>query len=333
MTEPNFETAIAALNTYNETTEFCDCHDDSVISCLQDAYHLLSKLIIEGYDFKPNGLDDPVILRKFPDFIPTRIPALWQNLACQGSRCTNTLCPDIQAVINKAVGIRRPATPTTPEYRRSDLKAQTIAKRAFEAALRVLWFLREIIEQRGHFLTKDKDANPFMLWPDDNYTTVGSGITQYNMSEFVSPHGVNYWQGQIDALLEELPPRPLENSADFEQFKKIIEIARALKLTPGSKHGNDDYRIEGTVPLSNLFNCLTPLENKTAEDMLFALKTICPDIHDWDIVIGALLNPACQPRTFQKTLSRLVTASDLPTATVAGDTTTTCTPTLSNEHV
>ena len=127
--------------------------------------------------------------------------------------------------------------------------------------------------------------------------------------------------------------RPLENSADFEQFKKIIEIARALKLTPGSKHGNDDYRIEGTVPLSNLFNCLTPLENKTAEDMLFALKTICPDIHDWDIVIGALLTPACQPRTFQKTLSRLATASDLPSATAAGNTTTTCPPTLSNEHV
>ena len=90
--------------------------------------------------------------------------------------------------------------------------------------------------------------------------------------------------------------------------KKIIEIARILKLTPGSKCGA--YRIEGTAPLSSLFNCFATLENKTAEDILFALKAICPDIHDWDIVMGALLNPACQPDTFQETLSRLAAASD-----------------------
>ena len=117
----------------------------------------------------------------------------------------------------------------------------------------------------------------------------------------------------------------------MEQFKKIIEIARILKLTPGSKC--DDYRIDSTLPLSKLFDRLAILENKTAEDILFALKVICPEIHDWDIVVGALFNPACQPHTFQETLSRLATASDLPSGTVAGDTTTTCTPTLSNEHV
>ena len=334
MTEQNIETAIAAYEKYHDVSSLYNEPEKDLGRYIRGTYHLLSQLIIEGYDFKPDSLDDPAILRKFPNFIPTRIPALWQTLACQGSRCTNTLCSDIQAVINKAVGIRRPATASAPEYRRCDSKAQAVARRAFEAALRVLWFLREFIENRGHFFTKDKDVNPFMLWPDVNHTTYSSGIAEYDMSEFVSPHGINYWQGHIDALLEELPARPLENPADVEQFKKIIEIAQALKLTPGSKRSEcGDYRIEGTAPLSNLFNCLFPLENKTAEDILFALKAICPDIHDWDIVIGALLNPACQPSTFQETLSRLATASDLPTATAAGDTTTTCTPTHSNEHV
>ena len=334
MTEPNFETAIAAYEKYYDDNSIRRDITENLGRYLKDTYRLLSQLIIKGYNFKPDGLDDPALLRELPDFIPTRIPALWQTLACQGSRCTNTLCPDIQAVINKAVGIRRPATASAPEYRRCDSKAQAVARRAFEAALRVLWFLREFIENRGHFFTKDKDVNPFMLWPDVNYTTYSSGITEYDMSEFVSPHGINYWQGQIDALLEELPARPLENPADVEQFKKIIEIARALKLTPGSKGSEcGDSRIEGTAPLSNLFNCLSPLENNTAEDILFALKAICPDIHDWDIVIGALLNPACQPDTFQETLSRLATTSDLPSAAATGDTTTTCTPTLSNEHV
>lgn len=331
MTEQNIETAIAAYEKYNDVGSLYNEPGEDLGRYIRGTYHLLSQLIIEGYDFKPDSLDDPAILRKFPNFIPTRIPALWQTLACQGSRCTNTLCPDIQAVINKAVGIRRPATASAPEYRRCDSKAQAVARRAFEAALRVLWFLRECIEDRVYsYKHKNyKDINPLELWDPDNKSTYqGLG---FNASEFTAPHGINYWQGQIDALFEELPARPLEEPADVEQFKKIIEIARILKLTPGSKCGN--YRIDSTLPLSRLFDCLALLENKTAEDILFALKAICPEIHDWDIVVGALFNPACQPHTFQETLSRLATASDLPSAAAVGDTTTTCTPTLSNEHV
>ena len=314
MTEQNIETAIAAYEKYHDVGSLYNEPEEDLGRYIRGTYHLLSQLIIEGYDFKPDSLDDPAILRKFPNFIPT-----------------NTLCPDIQAVINKAVGIRRPATASAPEYRRCDSKAQAVARRAFEAALRGLWFLRECIEDRNHnYDDKDyRDINPLELWPSHNNSTCQSfGV---EASEFTAPHGINYWQGQIDALFEELPARPLEEPADVEQFKKIIEIARILKLTPGSKC--DDYLIEDTLPLSKLFDRLALLENKTAEDILFALKAICPEIHDWDIVVGALFNPACQPHTFQKTLSRLATASDLPTATAAGDTTTTCTPTHSNEHV
>ena len=331
MAEQNIETAIAAYKKYNDV--YCDINED-LGRYLKDTYRLLSQLIVEGYDFKPDSLDDPAILRKRPDFIPTKIPALWQTFACQGSRCTNTLCPDIQAIVNKAVGLRRPATSASPEYRRCDSKAQAIAKRAFEAALRILWFLREYIEDRCHaYKDKDyKDINPFILWSSDNNLTFrGIGL---DTSEFTAPHGIDYWQGQIDALFEELPARPLENPADVEQFKKIIEIARLLKLTPGSKDDDSDCGslIEGTAPLSRLFDCFALLEHKTAEDILFALKAICPDIHDWDIVVGALFNPACQPHTFQETLSRLAAASDLPSSTATGNTTAIDTPS-SDGHV
>ena len=124
LTEQNIETAIAAYEKYHDVGSLYNEPEEDLGRYIRGTYHLLSQLIIEGYDFKPDSLDDPAILRKFPNFIPTRIPALWQTLACQGSRCTNTLCPDIQAVINKAVGIRRPATASAPEYRRCDSKAQ-----------------------------------------------------------------------------------------------------------------------------------------------------------------------------------------------------------------
>ncbi len=300
MTEQTIETAIAALKKYYESAENTGTDDPlpHFSRCLTDTYHLLSQLIIEGYDFKPNVLDDPVFLRKFPDFIPRRIPAMWQTLSCQGSHYTNTLCPDIQAIINKAIGIRRPATASNPEYCRCDQRAQIIAKRAFEASLRVLWFFRKYLE--GGYLVLDKDANPFEL--NVIYNNSSYGCESHDNSDFLAPHSINYWQGQIDALLEDLPSRPLENPADVERFKKIIEIAKALKLTPGSKPTVDlgwgvdkNYEIKGSLPLSALFESLGGLENSTIEDILVALKALCPDIHDWDIIVGSIHRPAFNP--------------------------------------
>ena len=286
MTEQNNELAIAAFKKGDFALP-CENADELYhLRYLKDTYSLLSQLIIEGYDFKPDSLDNPVILRKFPDFIPTRIPALWQTLECHGNHCTNTLCPDIKAVVDKAVGIRRLATEVTPEYCCCDPKAKNIARHAFEAALRVLWFLREDLEGRPRSVGS-KEINPFELGLP-NLDTYNRGFND----EFYTSHGISYWQGQIDAIFEKLPVRPLENSDDIERFRKIVALARDLKLTPGSKPTVIDYpfegNIRGTLWLSLLFASLGGLEHATAEDLLIALKAICPDVQDWDSAIGGL---------------------------------------------
>ena len=73
---------------------------------------------------------------------------------------------------------------------------------------------------------------------------------------------------------------------------EVQALARDLKLTPGSKPTVIDYpfegNIRGTLWLSLLFASLGGLEHATAEDLLIALKAICPDVKDWDSAIGGL---------------------------------------------
>ena len=73
MTEQNNELAIAAFKKGDFALP-CENADELYhLRYLKDTYSLLSQLIIEGYDFKPDSLDNPVILRKFPDFIPKKL--------------------------------------------------------------------------------------------------------------------------------------------------------------------------------------------------------------------------------------------------------------------